>query len=186
MSGKIQSVPRRVIAGLVVLPFLALGLVSPAPAAAHGTHHMDWGGYAVIETTNDLCLDVEGGSTANGARVIQWPCHYGSNQLWAMYKVGWGPYYITNLKSGRCLDIEYGSASAGAKMIQWDCHHLDNQLWTLTDFSGNTDFFRIRSERNRNNCLDVPGDSGQWGLQIQVWTCNGTAAQFFWYSGFHA
>jgi hypothetical protein len=29
-----------------------------------------------------LCVDVNGGSTADGARLLQWSCHSGTNQQW--------------------------------------------------------------------------------------------------------
>lgn len=38
-------------------------------------------------------LDVEGGSTNDGARVIQYTFHGGNNQLWWIYNVG-GDYYV--------------------------------------------------------------------------------------------
>jgi hypothetical protein len=30
-----------------------------------------------------MCLDVNGGGTANGTGVILWSCHGGANQRWA-------------------------------------------------------------------------------------------------------
>ncbi|GII81995.1 lectin [Sphaerisporangium rufum] len=40
------------------------------------------GYHRVVNAGNGLCLDVEGGSTADGARVIQWPANGGTNQEW--------------------------------------------------------------------------------------------------------
>ena len=36
----------------------------------------------VSNSQSRLCLDVNGGSTANDAPVIVWTCHGGANQIW--------------------------------------------------------------------------------------------------------
>jgi Ricin-type beta-trefoil lectin domain-like len=41
-------------------------------------------GYAIRNIKTGKCLDVQGGNNAEGTRVIQWPCHWGLNQLWAL------------------------------------------------------------------------------------------------------
>ena len=39
-------------------------------------------GYVLRNLANHLCLDVPGGSTANGVEPIAWTCHGGTNQTW--------------------------------------------------------------------------------------------------------
>lgn len=39
-------------------------------------------GYVLRNAANRLCLDVPGGSVANGAKPIAWPCNGGTNQIW--------------------------------------------------------------------------------------------------------
>jgi hypothetical protein len=39
-------------------------------------------GYALQNVANRLCLDVPGGSLANGAKLIAWACNGGINQTW--------------------------------------------------------------------------------------------------------
>ncbi|MGW3131734.1 RICIN domain-containing protein [Streptomyces sp. NPDC001123] len=41
-------------------------------------------GYEAVTLRNGLCVDVEGGSAANGAKVIQWPAGEGTNQQWRL------------------------------------------------------------------------------------------------------
>jgi endo-1,4-beta-xylanase len=66
------------------------------PAAAAGTRTRIWdcGGGAnqqwvvnsngtISSAQTGLCLDVNGGGTANGSAVIVWNCHGGANQRWA-------------------------------------------------------------------------------------------------------
>ncbi|NUT94741.1 MAG: RICIN domain-containing protein, partial [Saccharothrix sp.] len=40
------------------------------------------GYHRIVNVRNGLCVDVESGSTADGARVIQWPATGGTNQQW--------------------------------------------------------------------------------------------------------
>lgn len=37
-------------------------------------------GFTVVNKATGQCLDVFGGSTASGAKLIQWGCHGGTNQ----------------------------------------------------------------------------------------------------------
>jgi len=39
-------------------------------------------GYILRNAANRLCLDVQGGSVANGAKLIAWVCNGGINQTW--------------------------------------------------------------------------------------------------------
>jgi Ricin-type beta-trefoil lectin domain-like len=75
------------------------------------------------------CLDVYGGSTDDGASVIQFSCHGGYNQQWRLWDVGGGYYELTARHSGKCLDVYGGSTDDGASVIQFSCHGGYNQQW---------------------------------------------------------
>ncbi|GIF62258.1 hypothetical protein Ais01nite_02930 [Asanoa ishikariensis] len=52
----------------------------------HGGANQQWvfnGNGTISSAQTGLCLDVNGGATANGSAVIVWNCHGGSNQRWA-------------------------------------------------------------------------------------------------------
>jgi poly(3-hydroxybutyrate) depolymerase len=52
----------------------------------HGGANQQWNlnsNGTISNVQNGLCLDVNGGSTANGAPVIVWSCHGGANQRWS-------------------------------------------------------------------------------------------------------
>ena len=51
------------------------------------------------------CLDVDGWSTANGAPIQTWACHYGDNQRFRIYDAGEGYIQIRPKHSNRCLDV---------------------------------------------------------------------------------
>ena len=55
-------------------------------------------------------------------------------------------------------------------MIVWDCAGGTNQQFTFTDGT-------VRSQNGK--CLDVAGGSKDNGAAIQLYTCNGSAAQKF-------
>ncbi|MER5452268.1 RICIN domain-containing protein [Streptomyces sp. NPDC002764] len=40
------------------------------------------GYYRLVNIKSGLCADVQSGSTADGAKIIQWPANGGSNQEW--------------------------------------------------------------------------------------------------------
>ena len=40
------------------------------------------GYFRLVNIKGGLCADVQGGSTADGAKIIQWPANGGSNQEW--------------------------------------------------------------------------------------------------------
>jgi hypothetical protein len=76
-------------------------------------------------------LDVEGVSTANGAKIQQWDYLGGNNQEWKLESVGDGYYRIVAQHSGKVLDVEGVSTANGAKIQQWDYLGGNNQRWTL-------------------------------------------------------
>ena len=77
------------------------------------------------------CLDVEGISTADGARVQQWEYWGGQNQQFKLEHVGAGWYRIVARHSGKCLDVRGVSPADGAQVQQWPWHGGDNQRWRL-------------------------------------------------------
>jgi hypothetical protein len=78
------------------------------------------------------CLNVEGASLANGARIIQYPC-LGTfpNELWKgpemLFQIEYGPgdvrdfYQLHAKHSNMCLHIQNASTSLNAKMVQYEC-----------------------------------------------------------------
>ncbi|GGW72809.1 hypothetical protein GCM10010320_63120 [Streptomyces caelestis] len=49
------------------------------------------------------CLEIPGGSTADGATADQWTCHGGTHQLWRKTAATGGYVTFTNVNSGLCL-----------------------------------------------------------------------------------
>ncbi|GAA3346922.1 hypothetical protein GCM10020358_59790 [Amorphoplanes nipponensis] len=70
------------------------------------------------------CLTVLGGSTASGARVVQYTCTtVNKNGQWSTTDTLAGGYSIMNANSGLCIAIESASSANGARLIQRACNH---------------------------------------------------------------
>ena len=74
-------------------------------------------------------VDVEGGFTENGTRIIQWDWHGGANQRFQIHALGRGYYRVTTQHSGRVLDVAGISSDNGAQIVQWDWWGGGNQQW---------------------------------------------------------
>lgn len=80
----------------------------------HQTWQFMWRGNRQFEIRNVRtggCLDIEGASTWRGARVIDWPCHGGTNQRWQV--LGRGSYaydhvVLRSVHNGLCAETENG------------------------------------------------------------------------------
>ena len=130
--------------------------------------------YRFLNMNSGQAMDVNGGSTANGASVIQWPQNGGNNQQWVITDNGNGYYKITNRNSGLALDVNGGSTTAGATIIQWPWNGGNNQQWTLT--STGTGIYKMIN-RNSGDVVDVTGASKTNGANVIQWTWNGGSNQ---------
>jgi hypothetical protein len=78
--------------------------------------------YQIYNAHNKMCLNVAGGSKANGAKIVQWPCSWrDQNSSWVWKKRASGQL-LFNARSGKCLSVANGSTRNGAALIQWTCN----------------------------------------------------------------
>jgi len=111
----------------------------------------------------ELVLDVEGGSSQKGAKLILWQrkqVDY-ANQLFTFTPEG----FIENVKSGLVVDIE-GEGGAGSKICVWEkkpAHQAANQRWQY-DYGDQT-FHSL----HKGLVLDVEGGSRSPGTKIIAW-----------------
>lgn len=124
----------------------------------------------VVAAHSNKNLDVAGASTADGARVIQWPANGGANQRWKFIPTSTaGVYNIIVSHSGKLLDVEGASTANGARVIQWPANGGRNQQWRVVP-SGSG--FRITAEHS-GKLLDIEGASVQDGAPALQWPANG-------------
>jgi hypothetical protein len=109
--------PRLVASPILVLVAFASVLARPADASAANY-------YKLSAYHSAMVLDVEGGSTTAGARVIQWYDNGGSNQHWTVplqfsaVLGGSADGPIVNQRSGQCLSTD---GVAGHQLFQYPC-----------------------------------------------------------------
>ena len=73
------------------------------------------------------CMDIKGGSTANGTNAIQFSCGSGNNQRFRLLPYGDGYFAIQAKHSNQCLDIAGAVTGDGGFLIQWPCAWTDNE-----------------------------------------------------------
>ncbi|MFG2717418.1 ricin-type beta-trefoil lectin domain protein [Streptomyces sp. NPDC048416] len=115
---------------------------------------------------NGSCLDVTGGTSANGTAVIGWGCHGGRNQNW-WYDADRKSVH-TQLTQDRCLDVPGARYSAGAELIIWNCSGAANQEWLRV-----ADTLRPAAATGLCATLGAAQDP------LTLRACDGTASQRF-------
>jgi hypothetical protein len=149
----------------------ATGLLA-APGAAQAA---SYGPIRIAPDSNQfLFFDVSGGSTGDGAKIIQWSLS-GSNQGWNFKAAGGNTFQIVNVKSGKCMTTD---GVAGHQLYQWACSTDSRQLW-YTSLDGTGTAFFIESVFS-HLFVDVSGDSRSQGAAIDTWYENGASNQTFW------
>lgn len=121
-----------------------------------------------------LVLDVSGGSTANGAPVIQWYSNGNSNQRWNFVPDNNGYEHIVNENSGKCLAT---NGAAGNWVTQWPCSDSTQEDWktTLNPYGGTPETIEYR---DTNMYMDINGNSSSAGAQLIVWWADSWAVLF--------
>jgi endoglucanase len=170
------SVPARLknrklrLAGIAFLTAMATLSFAPVAGASPEDTSKSTVGYRIVVKHSGQCLDVQGGNTASGTPLIQWPCHNGSNQRWTFKDMGDGTYSVISDASGKCLDVEGGSRQPGARFIIWPCHGGDNQRFSWQD---PVDGWYLIVAKHSGQCMDVQGASMQPGAPVIQWPCHG-------------
>ncbi|MFF0712805.1 ricin-type beta-trefoil lectin domain protein [Streptomyces bauhiniae] len=111
------------------------------------------------------CLDVAGGSSANGTAVQLYDCNGSTAQQWTVGADG-------SVKAlGKCLDVVSASTANGAKVQLYDCNGTGAQRWSYNAATG--DVVNPAADK----CLDVTDNSSANGARAQIWSCTGAANQ---------
>ncbi|ETK34639.1 RICIN domain-containing protein [Microbispora sp. ATCC PTA-5024] len=189
-TGGIHPPPRRrsrlgpVAAAPALLAGLALTTVAapPAsaaapPAAVTAAAALPTGSTTVVNKGSGRCVDARAAATANGTAVQQYTCNGTGAQLWQVQATS-GGYYRLNAAGNpaQVWDVTNVSTADAAPVQLWAYGGGDNQQWQPVEEAGGAYHF---VNRHSGKCLDVPGASTADSVQLQQYTCNGTAAQSF-------
>ncbi|MGM1057694.1 ricin-type beta-trefoil lectin domain protein [Saccharothrix sp. Mg75] len=121
-------------------------------------------GGGAITGLGGKCVDVAGGSSADGTAVQLHTCNGSAAQQWTRPGDG------TVRALGKCLDVKDRSTADGAQLQLWTCGGTPNQQWTHT---AGRDLVNPAADK----CLDVTGNTSADGTRLQLWTCTGAANQ---------
>jgi hypothetical protein len=137
------------------------------------------GTYEIQSVASSLALNVSGGSTSNGAAIIQYPFASGArNALWTFVPTSGGYNQIKNVNSGQVVNVTGGSGIKGALIVQWPASGLSpgNDQWLpVENADGTYSFYNLNSLQ----ALDVPNGSTTENIQLDQWFGNSTPAQKF-------
>ncbi|MFJ1709592.1 RICIN domain-containing protein [Kitasatospora sp. NPDC088346] len=125
---------------------------------------------------SSLCMDVGGGSTANGASVVQRSCGPALSQQWRLEDTSLGYVHIIARHSSKCLNVEGKSAADGAAVVQWLCTTGSNDDWKLEDTGSG--YYRLVA-RHSGKCLKVSAGSTAQDAAFVQWTCDGSSSEQF-------
>ncbi|WP_053651205.1 RICIN domain-containing protein [Streptomyces sp. XY431] len=151
---------------------------SPAAAAARTALET----FRFKNRHSNLCLEIRGDSTADGATANQWTCNGSATQAWISGSNANGGFKFTNVNSGKCLEIRGDSTANGATANQWTCNGSKTQGWYWYGNSDGSMYFRnvnSVSSSPSGKCLEIlswrtgDGDpAGQWDCHYgynQLW-----------------
>lgn len=135
--------------------------------------------YSVVNKNSGSCVDDAGFGTNNGSVVQQWSCNTNgqANQRWKFTPTDSGYYSIaTQQAPSLAIDVSNWGTTNGSLLQLWNYGGGSNQQWMPVSLGGNS--YKLVG-RGSGKCLDVPAASTANGLQLQIYDCNGTAAQSF-------
>ena len=134
--------------------------------------------YNIVNQNSGSCVDATGSGTTNGTTLQQWACGtQQNNQEWEFQSVGNGNYEIVNRNApSEAWDVTNVGTADGSLLQLWTYGGGSNQQWTPVSL-GNGYYKLVGVGSGR--CLDTPSASTANGVQLQIYDCNGTAAQAF-------
>jgi hypothetical protein len=146
------------------------GASNPASGA---THYLTNG-------KSGLVMDVSGGSTSNGGKIIQYADHSGANQQWTLTQVSGNLYTAVNANSGLCLEVPSSSTTQGTQLDQWTCNGGANQRWALDavgSYTSSADASYLLVNLNSGYAAEDYGNSTSSGAAVDQWPSNGGSNQ---------
>jgi hypothetical protein len=170
-SRRFAAIAAALVAAVVAT---ALTLVS-SPDATAAISPTGWN--TVAAKHSGKCVDARAAATANGTAVQQFTCNSSTAQQWQFQPTSDG-YVRINARnaSTQVLDVSNVSAADGALIHLWAFGNGNNQQFRPVE---EADGAYHLVNRNSGKCLDVPSASVADSVQLQQYTCNGSAAQSF-------
>lgn len=142
------------------------------------------------EYSEDLCVDVDGASTANGGNVFLWPRLDQNNQKWLVCKDHDGDkrfQNIRNINSGLYMNVSNGELNGNVQ--QWNYRTTEarvNSQWTTSPYERTMsvdgrsyEVFEVIPGCQTEQRLDSTGSGTTQGTNLRIWEKNNSNAQGF-------
>ncbi|NOU69814.1 DUF4982 domain-containing protein [Paenibacillus sp. LMG 31461] len=146
---------------------ITLLFTSGVPPIAHAavSDPFDQKTFNLTVQNSQLRMDVNGGSTSDGAKIIQWSAGTGLNQQWKFIKTDTGYYKIISQSSSKALVVQNASTVDGAGIIQnsYTQDTVYNDEWSVVDVGDG--FYQLKN-RGSDKVIEMPGSSGAGGVQF--------------------
>jgi sucrose-6-phosphate hydrolase SacC (GH32 family) len=140
-----------------------------ATAPGGGADVQDGATYRIQSASSGKILEVDGGSTSDGANVQQWEWTGADRQKWIAHELRDGVFRFENVASGKMLDVRDAGTANGDSAVQWDWWGGDNQQWTVDRVDDVEEtVYRVRNV-NSGKVLDPEDGSGSNGEDVQQW-----------------
>lgn len=146
--------------------------------------------YRIINKVSGRAITVSGGSTADGANIVQWDYIQNAEQIWNFVPADNGFYYLTNKKTGKVIDIEGASQTQHAYALQWTKHGGANQQFSFESIGSGYYIIKARHSCQVLKLSSSPGSNGTRLFQavysstyehakwkIEEVSCDGSAPQ---------
>ncbi|MFH9075655.1 RICIN domain-containing protein [Streptomyces alboflavus] len=124
--------------------------------------------YKIVNRNSGKSLAVRGGSTADGAPVVQWRDLGTPAQRWRLKAVG-GAHQLLNEGSGKALEVPDASTTQGTQLVQATVDHGADQQWLLSSSGDDTTL----TNRNSKMVADLAGGSTADGANVIQWPSSG-------------
>lgn len=131
------------------------------------------GTHTLINGNSGQAMAISGGSTGNGAAVVQSSRTGATSQQWTLQPLSGNVFTLHNAASGLCLDVPNQSTTSGLQLDQWTCDGGANQQWAF-DAVGSG--FVVVS-MNSGKTAEVKGQSTTQGASVDQWPSNGGSNQ---------
>ncbi|MDB7952894.1 RICIN domain-containing protein [Faecalitalea cylindroides] len=123
---------------------------------------------------NNYVLDIQNGSSYDGANVQIYESNDSTAQFWQISHDSIGYVTIKNLRTNKVLDSAGGKANNGTNIQSYSSNGSYAQKWIIEK---NEDGYVIYSAVNPIYCLDVSGGNVVNGSNVQLYMSNKTDAQ---------
>lgn len=122
----------------------------------------------VLKHDTKKCLDLDGGNTNNGQRLLIWDCYETPNQEFLL-----GSDIIYKKDITKCVDFWGVDPKKGNFLQIWDCSDLHYHKWNYK-FEDNSIRFEVG---DKELCMTVEWDKTDNGTPVILWECHGGESQ---------